>query len=63
MVIGKHSGSNSLIAKFNEYGIALSKEDAEEILKIVRSTSVQLKRALFDKELMYIYEDYKAGKH
>jgi len=63
MVIGKHSGSNSLIAKFNEYGIALSKDDAEEILKIVRSTSVQLKRALFDKELMYIYEDHKAGKH
>jgi hypothetical protein len=26
----------------------------------VRKTAVELKRALFDKELMYIYQDYLA---
>ena len=35
-------------------------KDAEEILKLVRQTSVELKRALFSKELMYIYNDYIA---
>ena len=28
------------------------------MLELVRKTAVQLKRALFDKELMYIYQDY-----
>ena len=58
LVIGKHSGSNSIEAKFHEYGIDLSPEEAQDILTEVRSTSVQLKRALFDKELMSIYQDY-----
>jgi hypothetical protein len=28
------------------------------VLALVRQTAVELKRALFDKELMYIYQDY-----
>ncbi len=59
IVIGKHSGTKALMAKFLEYGITLTREDAQLLLPKVRETSVALKRALFDKELVYIYEDFK----
>lgn len=62
IIIGKHSGTHSLISKFDQYGIELSEEEAREILAEVRKTAVELKRALFDKELMYIYQDYKRRK-
>ncbi len=58
IVIGKHSGTAALKAKFSEYGIHLSEFKAQELLAKVRSYCVSLKRPLFDKELMYIYEDY-----
>jgi len=58
LVVGKHSGSHSVSAKFREYGIELSADESQAILAEVRRTSVQLKRALFDKELIYIYKDY-----
>lgn len=58
IVIGKHSGSKAIKMKFVEYGIDLSDEEAADLLKAVRSVTVDLKRTLFDKELMYIYEDY-----
>lgn len=58
LVIGKHSGSNAIHSKFHEYGIELTPEESQDILVEVRRTSVQLKRALFDKELMGIYQDY-----
>lgn len=63
IVIGKHSGTHALIRKFQEYGINLPEEDAQELLKKVRALAVELKRPLFDKELMYLYQDYlKEGK-
>ncbi|HOJ92944.1 MAG TPA: homocitrate synthase [Dictyoglomaceae bacterium] len=65
IVIGKHSGTHALIRKFQEYAIQLSEEDAQELLKRVRELAVELKRPLFDKELMYLYQDYlkeKGGK-
>lgn len=58
IVIGKHSGSRAIKMKFVEYGIDLSDQEAADILEAVRSVTVDLKRTLFDKELMYIYEDY-----
>lgn len=58
IVIGKHSGSNAIRSKFAEYGIELNDEDAREMLKRVREEAISLKRSLFDKELVYIYEDY-----
>jgi homocitrate synthase NifV len=60
IVVGKHSGSRTIYRKFQEFGIELSQADAEAILALVRGTAVELKRALFDKELMYIYRDYLA---
>lgn len=49
------------MAKFLEYGISLSHEDAEALLPWVRERAVNLKRALFDKELVYVYEDFRQG--
>jgi homocitrate synthase NifV len=63
IIIGKHSGSRSIVLKFQEYGIVLSDEVAGEMLAMVRSAAVDLKRTLFDKELMYIYEEYLQGKN
>ena len=59
MVIGKHSGSAAVRSKFTrEYGIELGDEEAQDILARARLMSIDKKRALFDKELMYIYEEY-----
>ncbi|WP_227764937.1 homocitrate synthase [Zhaonella formicivorans] len=60
IVIGKHSGTAAIKAKFSkEYGIELDEKEAADILAMVRAHAVELKRSLFDKELMYIYEEYK----
>ena len=61
IVVGKHSGSRTIYRKFQEFGIELSEHDASEILKMVRQTAIELKRALFSKEIMYIYQDYIAS--
>ncbi len=58
IVVGKHSGSRTIYRKFQEFGIELGKPDCDGILALVRQTAIELKRALFDKELMYIYHDY-----
>jgi homocitrate synthase NifV len=59
IVIGKHSGSKSLLLKFGEYGIDMSHEQASELLPRVRTMAIELKRSLFDKELLYIYQDFQ----
>ncbi|CFY01610.1 Homocitrate synthase NifV-type [Syntrophomonas zehnderi OL-4] len=58
IIIGKHSGSASIRSKFREYMITLSDQEAADILALVRQMSIDKKRSLFDKELMYIYEEY-----
>ena len=59
IVIGKHSGKAAIVNKFKEYNIELSNEEASVILEMVRSTSVRLKRSLFDKEIVGLYKEYK----
>lgn len=57
IVIGKHSGSAAIRSKFlNEYGLDLPEPIIQEVLKRARQMSIELKRSLFDKELMVIYE-------
>ncbi|MDD5660103.1 MAG: homoaconitate hydratase [Actinomycetota bacterium] len=63
LVVGKHSGSHTILHKFKEFGIDLTDSEANEILALTRSMSVDLKRPLFDKELIYIYRDYREGKN
>lgn len=62
IVVGKHSGTASLKNKYAEYGIRLTEHQAEELLPKIRAYTVSMKRPLFDKELMYIFEDYYGGK-
>ncbi|MDD3840175.1 MAG: homocitrate synthase [Clostridia bacterium] len=58
IIIGKHSGTAAIMNKFNEYGIQLDQKIANEILAKVRQVAIELKRPLFDKELIYIYEEH-----
>jgi len=62
IVIGKHSGTAALVNKFKEYGRVLPESEAQELLPYVRSLSIQLKRCLFDKELIYLYEEHILNK-
>lgn len=62
LVVGKHSGSHTIVHKFKEFDIDLTDSEANDILAMARSMSVDLKRPLFDKELMYIYKDYCENK-
>ena len=58
IVIGKHSGSGALVHKFaGQFGIELDKATAQALLKEVRAAAVELKRPLFTKELMLLYEE------
>jgi len=59
IVLGKHSGSAAVKAKFHEYGMELTNKDAAELLARVREMSMDKKRSLFDKELILMYEDYQ----
>jgi len=58
IVIGKHSGRASIINKFREYNRELTESEASGILELVRATSVKLKRTLFDKEVVKLYQEY-----
>ncbi|MFA5014556.1 MAG: homocitrate synthase family protein [Actinomycetota bacterium] len=58
LVVGKHSGSHTILHKFKEFDIELTDKQANEILALARVMSIDLKRPLFDKELMYIYNEY-----
>lgn len=62
LMVGKHSGSHTILHKFKEFDIELTDKQANEILVLARAMSVDLKRPLFDKELMYIYNDYIKNK-
>jgi homocitrate synthase NifV len=62
IVVGKHSGSHTILHKFKEFGIELTINEANDLLALSRAMAVDLKRPLFDKELMYIYKDYEGKK-
>jgi homocitrate synthase NifV len=51
MVIGKHSGTAAVIAHFKRRGVEVSKEEARELLDLIRSQSDRLKRALRTDEI------------
>ena len=57
IVVGKHSGSRTLEMKFHEYGIPLSREHAMAMLPLVRTKAIELKRPLFDKELVELFRE------
>ncbi len=58
IVIGKHSGSAAIIHKFQQFDIELDDSAAAYILAQVRILAVNLKRTIFDKELIYLFDEY-----
>ncbi len=61
IVVGKHSGSRTIEMKFGEYGIPMTRGEATAMLPVVRSRTIELKRPLFDKELVELYKELKAA--
>jgi len=61
-VIKNPKNYEAILHKFKEYDIELTDKEANDILAMTRTMSVDLKRPLFDKELMYIYKEYKSKK-
>lgn len=61
IVIGKHSGRNTLVTKLGEKGITLGDEDAAVLLDWVRRYAVRLHRNISAEELVALYRDMKAG--
>lgn len=55
IVVGKHSGTATLRKKFAEFDMELSEEKAKQLLDCVRKLAIELKRPLFDKELVQLY--------
>lgn len=59
IVVGKHSGSATILRKFQEFDIEISAETANVILEKVRKLAIELKRPLFDKELVQLFHESK----
>lgn len=56
LVIGKHSGTGSLVQKLRQLGLALSPEGAAALLEKVRHTAILQKRPLTDVQLKTLYD-------
>ena len=61
IVVGKHSGSRTIEMKFAEYGIPMTREEATALLPVVRTRTIELKRPMFDKELVALFQEFKAA--
>jgi homocitrate synthase NifV len=57
--IGKHSGRHTVKSVLAKQGIEVDDDAAGDMLEIVRSSSVALKRSLTERELIYLYQDYR----
>ncbi|HKM09976.1 MAG TPA: homocitrate synthase [Candidatus Methanomethylophilaceae archaeon] len=60
LVIGKHSGRNTLITVLTEMGAEIDKESATRLLDVVRRASVQMHRSISHEELYYLYKDMQS---
>lgn len=62
IVIGKHSGRNTLVTDLSHRGITLSEQEASDLLERVRIGSVRLHRSITSDELFRMYTDMKDGE-
>ncbi|MDR3282896.1 MAG: homocitrate synthase [Candidatus Methanoplasma sp.] len=62
IVIGKHSGRNTIVTKMAEQGADLTDQEASDLLDRVRRIAVKLHRSISSKELLIMYNDMKAGE-
>jgi homocitrate synthase NifV len=60
-IMGKYSGAAMIRAKLAEHGVQVDEDEAAGLVCRVRSKSVNLKRALFDEELLDTYRAEIAG--
>lgn len=64
LVIGKHSSRNTVVAAMAEMGIEqLSRDEAEQLLSMVRRASIMMHRSLSQRELFLLYEDMMSGNN
>ncbi len=57
LIIGKHSGTASLKAKFREWNVDLCEKKAQYLLKKVRKIAVMQKSPLVDAQLKRLYDE------
>lgn len=55
MFIGKHSGKKAVITKLTQLNLNPNNIDVDELLRKIRSKSVNLRRNVLDKELIKLY--------
>ena len=63
IVIGKHSGRNTLVSDLAKRGVTLDEDTASLLLENVRIASISLKRSLTSDELFYLYDNLVKGKN
>jgi len=63
IVIGKHSGRNTIITDLSHRGIKLSDQEAIDLLERVRMAAVKLHRCISSDELYSMYKDMLAGEN
>ncbi len=63
IIIGKHSVRNTITATLSDMGIEISRNDAENLLTLVRKASCQMHRSLSQSELFLLYEDMMSGNN
>ena len=59
IVIGKHSGRNTLVTDLKTRGIDLDADTGAQLLEMVRKASIATKRSLTSDELFALYNDLK----
>jgi homocitrate synthase NifV len=63
IVIGKHSGRNTIVTDLSHRGITLTDQEAVDLLERVRKGSVKLHRSISSDELYCMYKDMQAGEN
>ncbi|MDD2627258.1 MAG: homocitrate synthase [Candidatus Methanomethylophilus sp.] len=61
IVIGKHSGRNTLTHDLEKRGITMTPDEAAKLLDMVRRAAVGLHRSLSSDELYMLYQDLQKG--
>ncbi|MFO7983689.1 MAG: homocitrate synthase [Desulfuromonadales bacterium] len=56
LVLGKHSGGHGLIERLHRLGVEIDREEAEKMMRGVRTLSQRLKRPLEDEELLRLWQ-------
>jgi homocitrate synthase NifV len=62
IVIGKHSGRNTIVTDLHNQGIDVTDQEAIDLLDRVRKIAVKLHRSISSDELFLLYRDMKAGE-